>query len=80
VIQNLYEWEAEYLIGNIGGKTNPQHNADLIRKLQGWENGLDPFTDQDLEDICNSELFIEQVDVADAFKAYRKTRVVSPPG
>jgi hypothetical protein len=74
VVQNLYDWEAEYLLKgetkcNVG-KTNTQHPADLIRKLQGWETGLEPFTGQDLEEIRNCKLLIEHVDVADAFKDY----------
>jgi hypothetical protein len=79
-MQYLQKWEAEYSINrkckvnesdiNVYQTTNAQHAADLIRKLQGWEAGLEPFTDQDLEDICNSDLLIEQVDVADAFKDY----------
>jgi hypothetical protein len=79
-MQYLQKWEAEYLINtkskdnksdiNVDQTTNAQHAADLIRKLQGWEAGLEPFTDHDLEEIRNSELLIKQLDVADAFKDY----------
>jgi hypothetical protein len=79
-MQYLQKWEAEYLMNrkpkdnksdnNADQATNAQHAADLIRKLQGWEAGLEPFTDQDLEEIHKSELLMEQVDVADAFKDF----------
>jgi hypothetical protein len=59
-MQYLQKWEAEYLINrkpkdnesniNADQTTNAQHAAHSIRKLQGWEAGLEPITDQDLAD------------------------------
>jgi hypothetical protein len=74
VNQNLYEWEAEYFISRKSksnvGKTKAQHAAELIRKLQGWESGLEPFTDEILEEVFNADIWGEKLDVADAFQDY----------
>jgi hypothetical protein len=57
-------------IQSNGGKTNAQQAADLICKLQGWETGLEPFTDQDREEAFNEQIWGEMLDVAHAFQDY----------
>jgi hypothetical protein len=52
------------------GKTNAQHAAEFIQKIQGWESALELFTDQDLEEDFNEYIWGEKLDVADAFQDY----------